>query len=80
MFSCEICEIFKNIFFIEHLWWLLLVLHPEQDLISHNEKEDQELLGSFTNHIYIIEPCVLLESRILSNLIVFKSAFRYQFH
>ena len=23
MFSCEFCEIFKN---IEHLWWLLLVL------------------------------------------------------
>ena len=20
MFSCEFCEIFKNIFFIEHLW------------------------------------------------------------
>ena len=26
MFSCEICEIFKNIFFIEHLRWLLLTL------------------------------------------------------
>ena len=24
MFSCEICEISKNTFFIEHLWWLLL--------------------------------------------------------
>ena len=24
MFSCEICEIFNNIFFIEHLRWLLL--------------------------------------------------------
>ena len=23
-FSCEFCEIFKNCFFIEHLWWLLL--------------------------------------------------------
>ena len=23
--SCEYCEIFKNSFFIEHLWWLLLV-------------------------------------------------------
>ena len=22
--SCEFCEIFKNCFFIEHLWWLLL--------------------------------------------------------
>ena len=24
MFSCEFCEIPKNTFFIEHLWWLLL--------------------------------------------------------
>ena len=32
VFSCEICEIFKNTFFIEHLWWLLLLLHSEQDL------------------------------------------------
>ena len=24
MFSCEIGELFKNSFFIEHLWWLLL--------------------------------------------------------
>ena len=26
VFSCEYCEIFKSIFFIEHLWWLLLDL------------------------------------------------------
>ena len=26
VFSCEYCEIFKNSFFIEHLWWLLLDL------------------------------------------------------
>ena len=24
--SCEFCEIFKNTFFIEHLWWLLFYL------------------------------------------------------
>ena len=24
VFSCEFCEIFKNIFFKEYLWWLLL--------------------------------------------------------
>ena len=24
MFSCEYCQIFKNRFFIKHLWWLLL--------------------------------------------------------
>ena len=26
VFSCECCEISKNIFFIEHVWWLLLVI------------------------------------------------------
>ena len=24
VFFCEICVIFKNAFFIEHFWWLLL--------------------------------------------------------
>ena len=24
VFSCEFCEISKNTFFTEHLWWLLL--------------------------------------------------------
>ena len=29
VFSCQFCEIFKNIFFIEHLRWLLLpILKP----------------------------------------------------
>ena len=27
LLSCEFCEIFKNIFFKEHLWWLLLQKH-----------------------------------------------------
>ena len=27
MFSCEFCEIFKNTFFIEYFWWLLLMAH-----------------------------------------------------
>ena len=27
LFSCEFCEISKNTFFMEHLWWLLLLLH-----------------------------------------------------
>ena len=26
VFSCEFCEIFKNTFFIEHPWWLLLTV------------------------------------------------------
>ena len=30
MFSCEFCEVVKNTFFIEHLWWLLLQLSSEK--------------------------------------------------
>ena len=26
VFSCEFCEISKNTFFMEHLWWLLLLV------------------------------------------------------
>ena len=29
VFSCEFCEISKNTFFIEHLWWLLLKVETE---------------------------------------------------
>ena len=32
MFSYEFCEIFKNTFFTEHLWWLLLSLMSESIL------------------------------------------------
>ena len=37
VFSCEFCEISKNTFFIEHLWWLLLWFretYPEPSRIS----------------------------------------------
>ena len=27
VFSCEFCGIFKNTFFTEHLWWLLLIIY-----------------------------------------------------
>ena len=34
MLSCEFCEISKNTFFTEHLWWLLLKESPQDDFIS----------------------------------------------
>ena len=34
MFSCEYCEIFKDIFFIEHLQWLLLLFWNHQVLLT----------------------------------------------
>ena len=41
VFSCEFCEISKNNFFIEHLWWLPLILISSGKLlikISHLSK------------------------------------------
>ena len=34
MFSCEFSEIFKNNFFIEHLWWLLLTQTMPNTIIN----------------------------------------------
>ena len=36
VFSCQTCEIFMNIFFSKHLWWLLL--SPKQ--IKRNKKKE----------------------------------------
>ena len=36
VFSYEFCEISKNTFLAEHLWWLLLVV--QTDLILHPKK------------------------------------------
>ena len=43
VFSCKFCEISKNTFFIEHLWWMLLyfIRHPLK--IKHR----RILTGSF---------------------------------
>ena len=35
VFSCEFCEICKNTFFTEHLWWLLLDIKFHVTEISH---------------------------------------------
>ena len=31
VFSCEYCEVFKNRFFMEHLWWRLLIKNDSSD-------------------------------------------------
>ena len=33
VFSCKICETFKNTFFIEHLPWLLLSVHIKEERV-----------------------------------------------
>ena len=38
VFSCEICKYFRNTFFIEHLWWLLLLDDKKQYSILHSSK------------------------------------------
>ena len=42
VFSCEYCEIFRNTFFIEHLWVTACKLNQRTSLI-HQINEDQEV-------------------------------------
>ena len=39
MFSCEFFEMFKNTFFVEHFWWLLLRLLKEKDRFKVMKKD-----------------------------------------
>ena len=39
MFFCEFCKIFKNTFFTEHLWWLLLKVSSFQFLSISGQSE-----------------------------------------
>ena len=38
-FSCEICEIFKNTFFTEHMRWLRLALHKHPKVKRDNSSK-----------------------------------------
>ena len=48
MFSCEFCEISKNIFLHKTLWWLFLIYNIEEVLLHEMEKKNSfiiDLLG-----------------------------------
>ena len=47
VFSSELCQIFKNTFFIEHLWWLLVL--PE---LSETVSIQQLHVGSLVTEVY----------------------------
>ena len=47
MFSCEFCEISKNTFFIEQLWWLLLYF------ILQNLKDNEDRLEYFFSKLWM---------------------------
>ena len=44
VFSCEFCEISKNTFIIEHLWWLLLTELQLMRQVCHYKKMFQTIL------------------------------------
>ena len=48
MFFCEYCEIFKNSFFIEYVWWLLLNKFINVSLSISQQKD-------ITKGIFLIE-------------------------
>ena len=44
VFSCEYWEIFKNTFFVEHLWWLLLFrINPCQAMLHSYRNQSIDL-------------------------------------
>ena len=40
--SCYFCEIFKNTYFKEHLWWLLLLSDKTQNIKKMKTQESKE--------------------------------------
>ena len=46
--SCEFCEISKNTFFIEHLWWLLLNILQHHGFPGQSANQFSKTLTSFT--------------------------------
>ena len=53
MFSCEFCEISKNIFFFrEHIWWLFLPLKSPENLDHFYESASIEHANSDIEHTY----------------------------
>ena len=51
VFSCEYCEIFKNSFFMEHIWWLLLSLGTFLIVIPISLHSVYTVLPNFEEHL-----------------------------
>ena len=53
LFSCEFCEVFKNIFFTEHLRWMLLLDWDILSIKKHFEKSDLNANDTYFCSSYI---------------------------
>ena len=80
LFSCEFCEIFKNNFFIEHPWRLLLKIKfsfgklPVMKVFSkkHPLSHDQDFKKLYSSHLFSMTRMILNDIINTSwNLIVF---------
>ena len=62
MFSCKFCEISRNTFFIEQLWWLLLTfIYPLQWFWEEHQDEHvlltlKNIFGSLRLPIELTDP------------------------
>ena len=50
MFSCELCEISKNIFFTEHFQWLFQYISNQQK----KQKQKQKRTHKISNKLYSV--------------------------
>ena len=72
MFSCKYCEIFKNSFFIERLWWLL-------QIISHRRTFRSETIFGTWKPFKVDEKCFLFHLEILFVLKILTFCYGFLF-
>ena len=65
VFSCEFCEISKKTFFIEHLWWLLLVrlgliIHLSINTLAYNFRNSKEQQNMGRRNIQVQREIVIM--------------------
>ena len=68
MFSCEFCEISKNAFFTEHLWWLLLTVGGSKEKRMHYRVADTLEFWVFEGFEYIGGLNLLQLNKVLNKL------------
>ena len=75
VFSCEFCEILKSTFFIEHLWWLLLMIDQLHCLISTHRATWEDPIKVMFRNLKVCRFNVIMNSlkKLLLQVLAFSS-------
>ena len=63
MFFCEYCEIFKNSFFVDHVWWLPL------NALTENTND---MIFDHINKFINVFPSILQQKNITKGIFLFE--------